>query len=172
MQGSVAVVYPVRPQEEQPLWLQLLWKPGFIPAVTPELSVCRFWRLWGGSTDLLSSGQECPCCPGPSRPLPIQGGGWILGSVLAPSAPNLHCWIHALGCAAASLWSCSRSPSELLPATQPPLWSRRPSPSELLRVPPCMLQPSRKLGALSWARRCLLVFQVARGHPRPPGVLL
>ena len=27
-------------------------------------------------------------------------------------------------------------------------------------------------GAVSWVRRCLLVFQGARGHPRHPGILL
>ena len=35
------------------------------PTVTPEQSICRAWRLWGGAADLLSSGQERPCCPGP-----------------------------------------------------------------------------------------------------------
>ena len=38
------------------------------PTGTTELSVCRAWMLWGGATDLLSSGQEHPCCPGPSWP--------------------------------------------------------------------------------------------------------
>ena len=44
------------------------------PSVAPELSVCRAWRLRGRAADLLSSGQERPCCPGPSRPLPVPGG--------------------------------------------------------------------------------------------------
>ena len=51
------------------------------PAVTTELSVCMAWRLWGGPTDLLSSGQEGTCCPGPSWPLPVPGGGRLLGCV-------------------------------------------------------------------------------------------
>ena len=44
------------------------------PAVAPGLSVCRAWGLPGGAADLLSSGQERPCCPGPSQPLPVPGG--------------------------------------------------------------------------------------------------
>ena len=43
------------------------------PTVTREQSICRSWRLWGGAADLLSSGQEHPCCPGPSGPLPVPG---------------------------------------------------------------------------------------------------
>ncbi|CAD7682156.1 unnamed protein product [Nyctereutes procyonoides] len=35
------------------------------------LPVCRAWRLRGGAADLLSSGQERPCCPGPSRQEPL-----------------------------------------------------------------------------------------------------
>ena len=96
-----------------------LWKPGFSSG---RNSVCRAWRLRGGAADLLSSGQERPRCPGPSRPLPVPGGGQILGCVPAPCAPG------------PALDSCSR-------AAQPPPRSRRPSPSELLRVPPCALQP-------------------------------
>ena len=51
------------------------------PAVNMELSVCRGLYAPGRPAHLLSSGQECPCCPGPSRPLPVPGGGWILGCV-------------------------------------------------------------------------------------------
>ena len=93
------------------------------PAENTGLSICRAWTLRSGTADLLSSGQERPCCPGPSWPLPVPGGGWILGCVLAPCAPGLHCWIRAPGSAAPSAQSCQLSPSELL------------------RVPQCALQP-------------------------------
>ena len=97
--------------------------PDSALTVTAELSVCRAWRLRGGAADLLSSGQECPCCPGPSRPLPVSGGGRILGCVPRPSAPR-----PAL---------LDSRPSRAVASSR----SRRPSPSELLRVPPCALQP-------------------------------
>ena len=100
-----------------------LWKPGFSSG---RNSVCRAWRLRGGAADLLSSGQERPRCPGPSRPLPVPGGGRILGCVPAPCAPGLRCWIRAPG---------PRSPLRGAAAPAPPScsWSRR--------VPPCALQP-------------------------------
>ena len=116
------------------------------PAVAPELSVCRAWRLRAGplicsagaGASSLSWALPASACP---------GGGGILGCVPAPCAPG-----------PALLDSRSR-------AAQPPPRSRRPSPSELLleprsplrteplplpeplqllrvrRVPPCALQP-------------------------------
>ena len=56
------------------------------PSVTWEQSICRAWRLWGGAADLLSSGQERPCCPGPSRPLPVLGEAesWAVSHPCAP----------------------------------------------------------------------------------------
>ena len=72
------------------------------PTVTTEPSFCRAWWLQCGATDLLSSGQECPCCPGPSRPLPVPEGGQILGWSRRPVLPGLCCWIHTPGCAATS----------------------------------------------------------------------
>ena len=94
-------------------------------------------------------------------------------------------------------WRRCPSPSELVPEphsplrrdplplleptpspglTAPSMWSHHPSPSKLLRVQLWALQSFRELdvgyGAVSWARRCLLVFQGARGHPRHLGVLL
>ena len=42
----------------------------------------------GVAADLLSLGQEHPCCPGPSRPLPVPVGVRILGCVQAPCAPG------------------------------------------------------------------------------------
>lgn len=118
----------MRPQEEQPQLLWQLWKPGFslrrnYGARGSRFSVRRAWRLRGGAADLLSSGQERPRCPGPSRPLPVPGeaGSWAVSR--RPVLRGLRCWIRA-------------------PAPQPPPRSRRPSPSELLRsVPPCALQP-------------------------------
>ena len=54
--------------------------------VTLEQSVCRAWRLWGRAADLLSSEQERPCCPGPSRPLPVPGEAesWAVSRPCAP----------------------------------------------------------------------------------------
>ena len=152
----MGVVYPVRPQEEQPQWRGQPWSPGALdsaPAVTPELSVCRAWRLRGRAADLLSSGQERPRCPGPSRPLPVPGGGRILGCVPAPSAPG-----------PALLDSRSRPAA---PSAEPP-----PSPPPSCSGSAVRAAALRELGALSWASRCLLLSQGARGHPRPPGVLL
>ena len=56
-------------------WIQL---PQYLRS---SLSAAGAWMLGGGSADLLSSRQEGPSCPGPSRPLPVPGGGRILGCV-------------------------------------------------------------------------------------------
>ena len=63
------------------------------------------------------------------------GGGQILGCVLAPCAVGPALLDLRSGCAAASLQSRRPSPSELVPATQPPPRSRRPNPSKLLLEP-------------------------------------
>ena len=114
------------------------------PAVTPELSVCRAWRLLRRDTDLLSVGQECPCCPGPSWPLPVPGGRPDPG--LCPRSPGLQ--VCAVGFE--------------LPAAQSPLCGATArAPLSCSRVKPCAVQPFRELGALSWACKCLLVAQGA-----------
>ena len=140
-----------------------LWKPGFSSG---RNSVCRAWRLRGGAADLLSSGQERPCCPGPSRPLPVPGeaGSWAVSR--RPVLRSLRWWIRApgprsplRGAAARAPPSCSwnraapsarslflcPSPSELLPGPRSPLRGAAarapPSCSGSRRVPPCALQP-------------------------------
>ena len=112
-----------------------LWKPGFSSG---RNSVCRAWRLRGGAADLLSSGQERPRCPGPSRPLPVPGeaGSWAVSR--RPVLRSLRWWIRAPG---------PRSPLRGAAARAPPScsWNRAapsarslflcPSPSELLPGP-------------------------------------
>ena len=118
VQGSVGVVYPVRPQEEQPQWRGSSGNLDSAPAGTPSAGpggsgagplICSA----GAGASSLSWALPASACP---------GGGGILGCVPAPCAPG-----------PALLDSRSR------PAA--PSGSRRPSPSELLRVPPCALQP-------------------------------
>ena len=75
----------------------------------------------GGVTDLLSSGQESPCCPLPSWSLPVPGKAPNPGLCLWPPGS----WIHGPG--------TMQSPFHGA-ATQAP-WSRRPNPSELLLGP-------------------------------------
>ena len=168
-----------------------LWKPGFSSG---RNSVCRAWRLRGGAADLLSSGQERPCCPGPSRPLPVPGGGRILGCVPAPCAPEPALVDSRSRAAQPPPRSRRPSPSELLleprsplrteplplpeplraapGAAQPPPRSRRPSPfscSGSRRVPPCALQPLGSSAHSPGRAVALLLSQGTRGHPRPPG---
>ena len=141
----------MRPQEEQPQWGGSSGYLDSAPAVTPGLSVCRAWRPRGRAADLLSSWQECPCSPGPSRPLPVPGGGRILGCVLAPCA-----------LAPAPLDSCSRPCS--------PLHGAAPRDPLSCSSPAVFATALRDLSALSLVRRrCLFVSQGARGHPRLPG---
>ena len=107
------------------------------PTVTPEQSICRAWRLWGGTADLLSSGQERPCCPGPSGHLPVPGEAksWAVSWRLV--LWGLRCWIHAPVCAAASPWSCCPAPLSCS-------WSGSPlrePPPEHLRVASGAAQP-------------------------------
>ena len=130
------------------------------PAVTLGLSVCRAWGLRGGAADLLSSRQERPRCPGPSRSLPVLGeaGSWAVSQ--RPVLWGLRCWIRAPSEAAPSARSCTLSPAELLPgAVQPPSHGASAgAASELLPGPAlCVLQPFRGLGrgvgcALPWAQ--------------------
>ena len=78
----MGIVYPLRPQEEKPQWRGQLWSPGFsFRSNSGSLGLQGPGCSGGGATDLLSSGQKHPCCPGPSWPLPVLGGGWILGCV-------------------------------------------------------------------------------------------
>ena len=109
------------------------------PAVTPELSVCRAWRLRGGAADLLSSGQERPCCPGPSRPLPVPGeaGSWAVSR--RPVLRGLRCWIRAPGRAAPS---AEPPPEPLRAAPDRAAPSARTSSS---RAPPSCSRPRSPL---------------------------
>ena len=109
--------------------------------------------------------RACPCsargrsvlavlCP-PGLCLSL-GERRILGCVQRPGFRGLHCW--------------NRAPR----AAAPSVWSRRGSCSQGQPGP-----PSSPLGSLAhsvWplspGRRCLLVPLGARGHSRPPGVLL
>ena len=147
VQGSVGVVYPVRPQEEQPQWRGSSGNLDSAPAGTPSAGpggsgagplICSA----GAGASLLSWALPASACP---------GGGRILGCVPAPCAPG-----------PALLDSRSR-------AAQPPPQSRCPSPSELLRVPPCALQPLGSSAHSPGRAVALLVSPGARGPPRPPG---
>ena len=89
--------------------------------VTLEQSVCRAWRLWGRAADLLISEQERPCCPGPSRPLPVPGEAESWAVSRGAMLWGLCCWILAPGCAAASPQSRRPSPYELLLEPHSPL---------------------------------------------------
>ena len=113
VQGSVGVVYPVRPQEQQPQWRGQLWSPG---VSSGRNSVCRAWRLRGGAADVLSWGRSVLAVLGPPG-LCLSRGRPDSGLCPAPCAPG-----------PALLDSRSR-------AAQPPPRSRRPSPSELLLEP-------------------------------------
>ena len=119
------------------------------PTVTREQSICRSWRLWGGAADLLSSGQEHPCCPGPSGPLPVPGEAKSWDVSWRPVLWGLRCWIHAPVCAAASPRSCRPAPLAA-PGQAAPSGSRRLSTSELLPEPhsPLCTEPLPLLEAL------------------------
>ena len=138
VQGSVGVVYPVRPQEEQPQWRGQLWSPGVSSCSSPRALRLQGLEAPGRAADLLSSGQERPRCPGPSRPLPVPGeaGSWAVSR--RPVLRSLRWWIRAPG---------PRSPLRGAAARAPPScsWNRAapsarslflcPSPSELLPGP-------------------------------------
>ena len=84
------------------------------PAVTLEQSICRAWRLWCRGADLLSSGQEHPCCPGLAGPLPVLGEAESWAVSWRPVLRGLCCWILTPSRAATSPRSRRPSPSELL----------------------------------------------------------
>ena len=150
VQGSVGVVYPVRPQEEQPQWRGSSGNLDSAPAGTPSAGpggsgagplLCSA----GAGASSLSWALPASACP---------GGGRILGCVPAPCAPE-----------PALVDSRSR-------AAQPPPRSRRPSPfscSWSRRVPPPALQPLGSSAHSPGRAVALLVSPGARGHPRPPG---
>ena len=151
VQGSVGVVYPVRPQEEQPQWRGSSGNLDSAPAGTPSAGpggsgagplICSA----GAGASSLSWALPASACP---------GGGGILGCVPAPCARGLRWWIRApgprsplRGAAAQAPPSCSwnraapsarslflcPSPSELLPGPRSPLRGAGPSPSELFWV--------------------------------------
>ena len=91
------------------------------PPVTLEQSISRAWRLWGRVADLLSSGQERPCCPGPSGPLPVPGEAEFWAVSRRPVLRGQRCWILAPRRAATSSQSRRPSPSELLQEPRSPL---------------------------------------------------
>ena len=138
VQGSVGVVYPVRPQEEQPQWRGSSGNLDSAPAGTPELSVCRAWRLRGGAADVLSWGRSVLAVLGPPG-LCLSRGRRDPG--LCPGA--LCSGACAVGFAL---------PGRAAPSAEPP-----PEPLQLLRVPPgpaVRAAALRELGALSWVRSC------------------
>ena len=162
VQGSVGVVYPVRPQEEQPQWRGSSGNLDSAPAGTPSAGpggsgagplICSA----GAGASSLSWALPASACP---------GGGRILGCVPAPCAPEPALVDSRSRAAQPPPRSRRPSPSELLleprsplrteplplpeplraapGAAQPPPRSRRPSPfscSGSRRVPPCALQP-------------------------------
>ena len=162
VQGSVGVVYPVRPQEEQPQWRGSSGNLDSAPAGTPSAGpggsgagplICSA----GAGASSLSWALPASACP---------GGGGILGCVPAPCAPEPALVDSRSRAAQPPPRSRRPSPSELLleprsplrteppplpeplraapGAAQPPPRSRRPSPfscSGSRRVPPCALQP-------------------------------
>ena len=79
------------------------------------------------------------------RPLPVPGGGQILGCVPAPCAPGLRCWIRSR--------------------------PRRPHRGAAARAPSAAPGPAvraaalRELGALSWARSCCYCPREPEGIP-------
>ena len=94
-----------------------LWKPGFSPRSNSRALRLQGLEAPGGAADLLSSGQERPCCPGPSRPLPVPGeaGSWAVsrcpvipvcavGFVLPPRSPLRGAAARALRAAPGPAW--------------------------------------------------------------------
>ena len=57
------------------------------PAVTPEQTVCRVWRLWGWFLICSALGRSVFAVLGPPG-LCLSRGGRILGCVPAPCAPG------------------------------------------------------------------------------------
>ena len=150
VQGSVGVVYPVRPQEEQPQWRGSSGNLDSAPAGTPELSVCRAWRLRGGAADLLSWGRSVLAVLGPPGLCLSRGeaGSWAVSR--RPVLRSLRWWIRAPG------------------AAQPPPRSRPRAP-RAAPVPPCALQPLGSSAHSPGRAVALFLSRGTRGHPRPPG---
>ena len=168
VQGSVGVVYPVRPQEEQPQWRGSSGNLDSAPAGTPSAGpggsgagplMCSA----GAGASSLSWALPASACP---------GGGRILGCVPAPCAPEpalvdslpprsplrgaapeplraapgtAQPPPHGASSSARAPPSCSRG--RAAPSAEPP-----PEPLQLLRVPPgpaVRAAALRELGALS-----------------------
>ena len=126
VQGSVGVVYPVRPQEEQPQWRGSSGNLDSAPAGTPSAGpggsgagplICSA----GAGASLLSWALPASACP---------GGGRILGCVPAPCAPE-----------PALVDSRSRPAA---PSAEPPPEPLRAAPGPAVRA-----AALRELGALS-----------------------
>ena len=140
----------MRPQEEQPQWRGSSGNLDSAPAGTPSAGP-------GGS------GAGPLICSAPGRnDLAVLGPPGLCLSRGRP-APGLCPGALCSGACAVGF----ALPGRAAPSAEPP-----PEPLQLLRVPPgpaVRAAALGELGALSWARRCLLVSQGARGHPRPPG---
>ena len=186
VQGSVGVVYPVRPQEEQPQWRGSSGNLDSAPAGTPSAGpggsgagplICSA----GAGASLVSWALPASACP---------GGGGILGCVPAPCAPEPALVDSRSRAAQPPPRSCRPSPSELLLEPRSPLRTEPLPLPEPLRADPGAVYPpprsrrpspfscsgSRRARCSPWgARRTLLGAQLlllspgARGHPRPPG---
>ena len=159
VQGSVGVVYPVRPQEEQPQWRGSSGNLDSAPAGTPSAGpggsgagplICSA----GAGASLLSWALPASACPGGRRdPGLCPGalcsgacaGGFALPGRATPSAQlppeplraapgTAQPPPHGASSSARAPPSCSRG--RAAPSAEPP-----PEPLQLLRVPPCALQP-------------------------------
>ena len=135
VQGSVGVVYPVRPQEEQPQWRGSSGNLDSAPAGTPSAGP-------GGS------GAGPLICSAPGR------------SVLAVLGPPGLCLSRGRrdpGLCPGALCSGACAGGFALPGRATPYAEPPPEPLQLLRVPPgpaVRAAALRELGALSWARSC------------------
>ena len=170
VQGSVGVVYPVRPQEEQPQWRGSSGNPDSAPAGTPSAGpggsgagplICSA----GAGASSLSWALPASACP---------GGGGILGCVPAPCAPEPALLDSRSRAAQPPPRSCRPSPSELLLEPRSPLRTEPlPLPEPLRAAPGPAVRAAalRELGALSWARSCSVSVP---GSPRasPPSWVL
>ena len=157
-----------------------LWSLESAPAVTTELSVCSSLDALGLGPLICSAWAawrlERRCCPGPSQPLRVPGGGRILGCVPTALCSGACAVGIAIPAAQPPPWSLCRSRFRAAPrAAQPlPSWScclsrlRSAPESSQVRCSP-LGSSALGCGALSLGRRCLLVSQGARGHPHPPG---
>ena len=152
VQGSVGVVYPVRPQEEQPQWRGSSGNLDSAPAGTPSAGpggsgagplICSA----GAGASLLSWALPASACP---------GGGRILGCVPAPCAPEPALVDSRSRAAQPPPRSCRPSPSELLLEPRSPHRTEPLPLPEPLRAAPVPPGPAvraaalRELGALSW----------------------